>query len=199
MLQTQTVQPKLLELLRQIMSCEVFDGFNLVGGTSLSLQMGHRFSIDIDMFGNSEISESEFIEELSQFGKVITLKKSKSIIIFSIDGIKVDFVNYKYPLIDKINTVQNIRLVSDKDIAAMKLNAIAGRGSKKDFIDLYFLLKKYSLDEMFAFYNSKYLDGSEFMVRKSLNYFDDADNEEMPVMFKEINWEHIKREIINTL
>jgi predicted nucleotidyltransferase component of viral defense system len=199
MLQTQTVQPKLLELLRQIMSCEVFDGFNLVGGTSLSLQMGHRFSIDIDMFGNSEISESEFIEELSQFGKVITLKKSKSIIIFSIDGIKVDFVNYKYPLIDKINTVQNIRLVSDKDIAAMKLNAIAGRGSKKDFIDLYFLLKKYSLDEMFAFYNSKYLDGSEFMVRKSLNYFDDADNEEMPVMFKEISWEDIKREITNTL
>jgi predicted nucleotidyltransferase component of viral defense system len=199
MLQTQTVQPKLLELLRQIMSCEVFDGFNLVGGTSLSLQMGHRFSIDIDMFGNSEISESEFIEELSQFGKVITLKKSKSIIIFSIDGIKVDFVNYRYPLIDKINTVQNIRLVSDKDIAAMKLNAIAGRGSKKDFIDLYFLLKKYSLDEMLAFYNSKYLDGSEFMVRKSLNYFDDADNEEMPVMFKEISWENIKREIINTL
>jgi predicted nucleotidyltransferase component of viral defense system len=96
------------------------------------------------MFGQSEINELEFIEELSNFGKVITLKKSKSIIVFSIDGIKVDFVNYNYPLIESTNTIENIRLVSDKDIAAMKLNAIAGRGSKKDFIDLYFLFQKYS-------------------------------------------------------
>ena len=95
MLQTQTVEPKLLELLKKIMSSDVFRSFNLVGCTSLALQIGHRFSIDIDMFGNSEINEFELIEELSRFGKVTTLKKSKSVIIFSIDGIKVDFVNYK--------------------------------------------------------------------------------------------------------
>lgn len=195
MLQTQTIQPKLLELLTKIMSSEVFRGFNLVGGTSLALQIGHRFSIDIDMFGDYEIEEYEFIEELSKFGKQTILKKSRNIIILTIDGIKVDFVNYKYPLLEKIQIVENIRLVSDKDIAAMKLNAIAGRGSRKDFIDLYFLLKKYSLAEMLNFYKEKYVDGSEFMVIKSLNYFEDAETEEMPIMFEKISWEEIKKEI----
>ena len=123
------------------------------------------------------------------------MKKSKNIIIVSIDGIKVDFVNYKYPLLEDIKTIENIRLVSDKDIAAMKLNAIAGRGSRKDFIDLYFLLKKYSLNEMLDFYKQKYIDGSEFMVIKSLNYFEDADSEEMPIMFEKISWNEIKIEI----
>lgn len=196
MLQTQTIEPKLLELLNKIMTSELFEEFNLVGGTSLALQIGHRFSIDIDMFGNSEINEVEFTEELSNFGKVITLKKSKSIIIFSVDGIKVDFVNYKYPLIESLNTIKNIRMVSDKDVAAMKINAIAGRGSRKDFIDLYFLLKKYSLKELFSFYNKKYADGSEFMVLKSLTYFDDAENEEMPIMFEKVNWNEIKNTIV---
>lgn len=100
MLQTQTIQPKLLELLTKIMASEVFKNFFLVGGTSLALQIGHRFSIDIDMFGNSEIDEFEFTEELSAFGKVTIIKKSKSIIIYSVNGIKVDFVNYKYPLLE---------------------------------------------------------------------------------------------------
>lgn len=196
MLQTQTIQPKLLELLKLIISSETFCGFNLVGGTSLALQIGHRFSIDIDMFGETEINDIEFTEELSNFGKVVTIKKSKNIIVYSVDGIKVDFVNYNYPLLDKLIIVDDIRMVSDKDIAAMKLNAIAGRGSRKDFIDLYFLLKKYSLKEMITFYNTKYQDGSEFMVMKSLTYFDDAEKEEMPIMFDEINWEEIKNKIL---
>jgi predicted nucleotidyltransferase component of viral defense system len=196
MLQTQTIQPKLLELLKKIMASPVFEGFNLVGGTSLALQIGHRFSVDIDMFGMSEIDEFEFKEELSKFGTPIILKKSKNIIIFSLDGIKVDFVNYKYALLDEIKIIENIRLISEKDIAAMKLNAIAGRGSRKDFIDLYFLLQKYTLNEMISFYKEKYIDGSEFLVLKSLTYFDDAEMEEMPVMFKNINWEEIKKSIL---
>ena len=199
MLQTQTIQPKLLELLTKIMASEVFKNFFLVGGTSLALQIGHRFSIDIDMFGNSEIDEFEFTEELSAFGKVTIIKKSKSIIIYSVNGIKVDFVNYKYPLLEKPIVIENIRMVSDKDIAAMKLNAIAGRGSRKDFIDLFFILKKYSLETLIIFYNNKYKDGSEFMVLKSLTYFDDAENEEMPVMFQEIVWEEVKITILKAI
>lgn len=196
MLQTQTIQPKLLELLNKIMSTDVFNGFNLVGGTSLALQLGHRISVDIDMFGNSDIDEIEFVTQLSKFGKVTVIKKSKSIIIFSIDGIKVDFVNYNYPLLEQIMIFDNIRLVSDKDVAAMKLNAIAGRGSRKDFIDLYFLMKKYTLKEMLSYYNQKYTDGSAFMVIKSLSYFDDAEKEAMPVMLQNVSWETMKNSIL---
>jgi len=87
-------------------------------------------------------------------------------------------------------------MFSKKDIAAMKLNAIAGRGSKKDFIDLYFLLKEFSLREIMDFYNQKYHDGSEFMALKSLAYFEDANLQPEPKMFKDFDWEKCKKHIL---
>lgn len=87
-------------------------------------------------------------------------------------------------------------MLSKKDIAAMKLNAIAGRGSKKDFIDLYFLLDDFSLVEMLSFYKQKYDDGSVFMVQKSLTYFEDADEQQQQQMFLDFDWEACKQKII---
>lgn len=197
MLQTQTVVPELLELLKKIMNDELFQDYYLVGGTSLSLQMGHRNSIDIDLFGNCEINQSLFIEKLKDFGDVIVSQSTKNILITEVNGIKVDFVHYKYPLLSSTILIDNIRMFSTIDIAAMKLNAIAGRGSKKDFIDLYFLLEKFSLRQMLDFYNKKYLDGSEFMVLKSLAYFSDADEQLNPKMLhKSFNWDTCKQKII---
>lgn len=93
--------------------------------------------------------------------------------------------------------IENIRMLSTTDIAAMKLNAIAGRGSRKDFIDLFFLLDQFSMRQMLDFYNSKFSDGSEFMVTKSLSYFLDADEQLNPKMLnKNFNWETCKQKII---
>lgn len=116
--------------------------------------------------------------------------------ITSINGVKTDFVNYKYPLLKEYKTIQDVRLASKEDIAAMKLNAISGRGSKKDFIDLYFLLEEFTLDEMIEFYLEKYFDGSRFMVIKSLTYFVDADNQQTPDIYSKFNWETCKQKII---
>jgi predicted nucleotidyltransferase component of viral defense system len=185
-----------MELLKKIMSEKLFSDFNLVGGTSLALQMGHRNSIDIDLFGNSEINSELFIEKLSEFGDVKVAQSTKNILITKINDFKVDFVNYKYPLITDFLFVDNIRMLSFKDISAMKLNAIAGRGSKKDFIDLYFLLNKFSLEDILSFYEKKYQDGSIFMVQKSLTYFEDADSQQQPQMFLDFNWETCKQKII---
>lgn len=197
MLQTQTVVPDLLELLKKIMQVPLFKDFNLVGGTSLSLQIGHRNSIDIDMFGNSEINPVEFKRKLQEFGNVIVTQSTKNIFISKINEIKVDFVNYNYPLLDEILEVENVRMLSKKDIAAMKINAIAGRGSKKDFIDLFYLLEEFSLQEILDFYLKKYHDGSFFMVQKSLTYFLDADEQLNPKMLhKNFNWESCKQKII---
>ena len=196
MLQTQTVVPELMELLKKIMSEKLFSDFNLVGGTALALQMGHRNSIDIDLFGNSEINSEFFIEKLSEFGEVKVAKSTKNILITKINEVKVDFVNYKYPLLSECLFIENIRMLSVKDIAGMKLNAIAGRGSKKDFIDLYFLLNEFSLEDIVSFYEKKYKDGSVFMVQKSLTYFEDADAQQQPKMFKDFNWETCKQKII---
>jgi Nucleotidyl transferase AbiEii toxin, Type IV TA system len=196
MLQTHTVVPDLLELLKKIMSEKLFSDFNLVGGTSLSLQMGHRNSIDIDLFGNSEINFELFIEKLSEYGEVKVAQSTKNILITKINDIKVDFVNYKYPLLTECLFEDTIRMASKTDIAAMKLNAIAGRGSKKDFIDLYFLLNEFTLKDILSFYEEKFSDGSVFMVQKSLTYFEDADLQLQPQMFLDFDWETCKQKII---
>jgi predicted nucleotidyltransferase component of viral defense system len=197
MLQTQTVSPELLELLEKIMKLDSFNDYLLVGGTSLALQMGHRNSIDIDLFGNCEINEELFTRTLNGFGAFEVFKKSKNILITSINGVKVDFVNYKYPLLRDYIVINGIRMASKEDIAAMKINAIAGRGSKKDFIDLYFLLNEFSLTEIIDFYLQKYFDGSKFMAIKSLSYFSDADIDQTPDIYLDFNWETCKQKIIS--
>ena len=196
MLQKQTVKPELLELLEKLMLVEEFTNFNLVGGTALALYDGHRFSIDIDLFGRSDVDAVKFTDLLKEYGDTILLSQSPKILIYKIDQIKVDFVDYNFELIEPLTIVDGIRLVSKKDIAAMKLNAIAGRGSKKDFIDVFQLLKQFSLTEMLNFYSKKYPNGSEFMVLKSLLYFDDAENEPDPIMMLKITWEEVKEKIV---
>ena len=196
MLHYKSISTELLELLTRLMNEEEFKDFMLVGGTALALQIGHRISIDIDLFGTCEIDEILFLDKLNATGTTQILKKSKNILICSVQGVKVDFVNYQYPLLDKPIELNNIRMAGLKDIAAMKLNAIAGRGSKKDFIDVFYLLPYFNLNEMLELYLQKYSDGSEFLVRKSLTYFDDADLEEMPYMFENISWDFIKEKIL---
>ncbi|MFN3909505.1 MAG: nucleotidyl transferase AbiEii/AbiGii toxin family protein [Flavobacterium sp.] len=158
--------------------------------------MGHRNSIDIDLFGSQEIDSDLFVSILNELGKTEVSKSSKNILITAISGIKVDFINYRYTLLDDPIEVDSIRLVSKKDIAAMKLNAIAGRGYKKDFIDLFYLLNDFSMKQMLDFYHQKFFDGSEFMVLKSLTYFEEAENQPLPKMMKNnFNWESCKKKI----
>ena len=95
--------------------------------------------------------------------------------------------------------VDKIRLAQLEDIAAMKLSAVTGRGTKKDFVDISFLLQHFSLNQMVEFYSRKYYDGSEFLVLKSLTYFADADQDPDPVMLRKMEWEDIKGRIVKTL
>jgi hypothetical protein len=172
-----------------------FSNYYLVGGTALALQIGHRNSVDIDLFGDQPIDHDLYFEILSNLGTFEVSKSSKNVFISLINNIKVDFVNYRYPLLDKPLEIEGIRMLSKKDIAAMKMNAISGRGSKKDFIDLFFILKDYSLATIMGFYTKKYNDGSAFLVLKSLIYFEDAEIEEMPFMFNNITWQTVKDSI----
>ena len=197
MLQKKAVKPELLELLSQFMQIDEFINFNLVGGTALALYDGHRLSVDIDLFGKQELNEQSITNVIRTIGICTLLSQSSNILIYSINNIKVDFVNYNYDLIEPITVTDGIRIVSKKDIAAMKLNAIVGRGSKKDFYDLHQLLHEFTLAEMLFFYKTKYPAGSEFMVLKSLLYFDDAENEPDPIALKPIRWHEVKNTIIS--
>ena len=195
MLHYETVDEGTLGLLKQLQSLGILSEMRLVGGTSLALQIGHRKSIDIDLFGNLSAAYDNLMDELKTIGEVVPLKNSKNIHSLLVNDIKVDIVNYEYEWLTNKITIDNIQLASIEDIAAMKLNAIIGRGSKKDFIDLFFILKNYSLATLMDFYTKKYNDGSTFLVLKSLTYFEDADMEEMPFMFNNIDWQTIKGNI----
>ena len=192
MLHSETVDEGTLGLLKQLQSLGILSEMRLVGGTSLALQIGHRKSIDIDLFGNLSVAYDNLMDELKTIGEVVPLKNSKNIHSLLVNDIKVDIVNYEYEWLTNKITIDNIQLASIEDIAAMKLNAIIGRGSKKDFIDLFFILKNYSLATLMDFYTKKYNDGSTFLVLKSLTYFEDADMEEMPFMFDNNDWQTIK-------
>jgi predicted nucleotidyltransferase component of viral defense system len=196
MLHYETVESSTLELLKKLLEIDIFKNLRLVGGTSLSLQVGHRISIDIDLFGNITEDILEIDQALAVLGDVKKISDSKHIHIYVINGVKVDIVNYPYPWIGKMITEDNLRLADVNDIAAMKLAAVTGRGTKKDLFDIYFLLNYFTLKQMLELYEAKYKDGSTFMVLKSLSYFDDAEKDEMPLMLKKVKWETVKQTIL---
>ncbi len=196
MLHFEAIEKQTLGLLKKLQRLKGFKELRLVGGTSLGLQLGHRLSIDLDFFGKIEMNKDVLIGELKTIGDVNILSYSNAIKIFTINNIKVDIVNYNYPWIDKCLLEDDIRLATIKDIALMKLSAITNRGAKKDFIDLYYLLDFFSLDELLPLYEQKYNDGSIFLVLKSLLYFKDADKEKPPEMLDNLTWGDVKNKII---
>ncbi len=193
MLSLQTVYPNTLELLKTLMQLPILSDMRLVGGTSLALQYGHRRSVDLDFFGTTTSDVDELTETLREnVGELTMLSASKTIRVYNISNVKVDIVNYIYPWIDEPIKENGLILASPIDIAAMKVNAVIGRGTKKDFVDIYYLLQHFSFDDLMHFYLKKYSDGSEYRALLSMTYFDDADPHPMPYMFEDISWERMK-------
>lgn len=199
MLYTETVAPKTLELLRSLMHDPVFSQFNLVGGTSISLQMGHRVSIDLDLFSNASFNEQKLTEHLRQnYGYELDFIE-KETVKGEIDGVKIDCIAHKYPWLKEPIIINGIRLATCNDLAAMKLNAIVGNGTRlKDFIDIAYLSKKMSLNDMISAYQTKYTSNG-VMVLKALAYFDDINFKEPINMLDSHNkfdWKPIKKHLL---
>ena len=199
MLYLETVESSTLELLKKLQRLPVLEQTRLGGGTALALQLGHRKSIDLDFFGTIDCEAEYLRESIAGIASLTILKESPHIHIYIVDGIKVDIVNYKYPWLDDVVLEQGLRLASVSDIAAMKITAIIGRGTKKDFIDIAFLLHHFSLEEILHFYAAKYNDSSVFMAMKSLAYFDDAEADPMPDMFVNQSWQQVKAYILSKI
>lgn len=201
MLHHETVLPGTLGLLKRLMSDNELDQFTLVGGTALSLQIGHRRSIDLDFFSTTDFEAADILEHLNGEGfnaKVIHLQKRT--LIVEIEGIKVDFIRFRYPFAHPAIHIDGIRLADMRDIACMKIDAITGRGRKKDFCDLYFLLQQYSLAEMMKWYAAMYPHSTLFHVYKSLTWFEDAEMDgELEVFDKAYGWEKAKKKIVKAV
>ena len=179
MLRTETVERGTFELLKTIMQDESLKIFNLVGGTALALYMGHRKSIDLDLFSQQPFDTNDLEKYLNDTYGFIVLnpdRKSRATLIGDINGIKVDFISYDYPLVNPVIVKEGIRLFSIQDIAAMKLTAISQSGNRlKDFVDIAFLSTKISLIEMLNAFEIKYPKTNKMSAVKGLTYFDDID------------------------
>ena len=174
--------------------------FYLAGGSALALYYGHRFSVDLDWFAESFSYTSVFREKLSELGKLSVESEGEKTFNGVLNGVKISFFEYSYPLIfPKVCYKDNIYLASRPDIAVMKLEAVARRGSYKDFIDLYFLLKEYGLDQLLCFLKKKFagVEYNETHLLKSLTYFEDASKSEFPEMIERISWKEIKNFLEN--
>ncbi len=193
MLRKETVTPKTLELLKRLMQDKLLTSFVLVGGTALALQIAHRRSIDIDLFSKEAFKETELSDYLKAAYKFTLDFTAKNTLKGEINGIKVDLITHSYLDVLKPLTIEGIRMASVEDIAAMKLNAIIGSGSRvKDFVDVAYLSSHLSLKKMIQSYAAKYSENNSIMALKALNFHDDINFKE-PVQLLEssFNWDPI--------
>jgi predicted nucleotidyltransferase component of viral defense system len=179
----------------------------LAGGTALMFYLGHRTSVDFDFYSKKEFGKGEFIkifkDEL-KFGdeKIKILRDLKNTCEFIINNVRVSCFYYFYPLIGKINILDGILIASLQDLAAMKALAIGQRGTKRDFIDIYYLIRNFGLKKIIFWTKKKYPEYSEMIFLKGLTYFEDIEKESIrniQIIDKKITWGKIKKEIIDAV
>jgi hypothetical protein len=201
MLREETVEPATLGLLKKIVALPELKQFRLVGGTALSLLFGHRKSIDLDLFTDQPLEKDILIPALeANFGQIINVNdRSKSIYQCIIQDIKVDFVSVKDSFLNPVQIIDNIPFADTKDLIALKLNAVKGRGVKKDFWDLARLLQDYSMNDLFQFYHDRYSYDDSLAIFRSVVYFDDAENTIDPECLDGMTWVKVKKVITKSL
>ena len=198
MLHTETIESSTLELLKSLQQKEYFKNFYLVGGSALALYYGHRRSDDIDLFSKDNFDAQQLLEQIHQDFSYQLSYTAESTLKGTISGVKVDVIAHRYPFLRDPITVDSISLLSEEDIIAMKFNAMSISGQRsKDFIDIYYGLKTYTISDMIDFYKTKYNQQDASHVLKSLIYFDDVDLADWPVLVKDpdLKWETVMNKI----
>ena len=200
MLRTETVERTTFELLMILMQDEALKQFNLVGGTALSLYIGHRKSVDLDLFSRQDFDVNELEKYLIVNYGFINQNprlKSDAALIGNINNVKVDCILYNYPHIKPVSVFAGIRLCSMHDIAAMKLTAISQSGKRlKDFVDIAFLSSKLSLQDMLETFEVKYPNTNKISAVKGLTYFEDIDfSTEIVLMNGKFKWKEIEKRL----
>lgn len=186
-------------VLEELVKQSLPQNFYLAGGTAAALYLGHRWSEDLDFFTEQEFDLFQLAGKLANIEGFVLTGQEPGTLHCLIKDVKVSFLYYPYPLLGKGQTYKHLQLAELKDIALMKLVALVQRGTRKDFVDLYFLDKEQvSFEEMLRLYPQKYPVGTyqPVVLLKSFGYFDDAEKEEMPKMFRKVSWEEIKKHFL---
>lgn len=197
------MHPKVLsgaawKIVADLSRADLLDGWVLAGGTGLALQLGHRYSEDLDLFRPDAFDPERLAEALSRVGETVVQSRSEDTLHALVDGLRVSFLRARPPLLFPGAEYRDLSVADPRDIAVMKVIAIGGRGSRKDFVDLYFYLQGgATLDGVFELLRRRFqrLDYNEYHLLKSLAYFDHAESEPMPSMIRPVEWAEVRRKI----
>jgi hypothetical protein len=189
--------------LAQLSKGRILKSTYLAGGTALALQIGHRYSYDFDFFTPQKFDEEILVQQIAEIMPDFHLeRKSWGTILGYLGESRFSLFFYNYPLLFKTQQLLGVDIADIKDIAPMKIAAIADRGTKRDFIDLYFIFTKtkiLTLKEALALYDKKFksLQQNKIHILKSLVYFEDAERDKLPQMIKQVRWSSVKEFFIN--
>lgn len=192
---TKTLLPDTIRALKLVSNIGIVKKSYLAGGTALALHLGHRFSVDLDFFTPVVFDEKTLAAELKMLPEYQEDGTAWRTVWGKVSKTKFSLFYYQYPLIKKTINFEGIQILQKEDIAAMKIHALEDRGTKRDFFDLYFLAKDFSLEEMLKFYDQKYGNLKEhiYIIIRSLNYFIDAERDKDPKMLKKVSWQEVKK------
>jgi hypothetical protein len=187
------ISPAAQSLLLSLGAASLSSGLYLAGGTGLALRFGHRRSVDFDFFSPETFNEEGLLAQLKEQRPTV-LSRAPSTLHLLLLEIKVSFIGYPYPLLFSTDRFSTVEVADARDIACMKLSAVASRGTRRDFVDLYVAANEYSLGDVLSLFVRKYagIEYSRLHLLKSLTYFDDAEADPPLEMLTEISWADVK-------
>jgi len=180
-------------------NAHLLDRFYLAGGTALALQFGHRLSLDLDFFAADHFDEEALLQRVQTIAGFALVARApytlQATIETTVGATKVSFLGYAYPMLFPTNPFLDVAIADPRDVACMKMSAIASRGAKRDFVDLYICAELYGLKEILRLFDRKYAQThlSRIHILKSLTFFADAEKDPMPHMLVTLEWDTVKK------
>lgn len=178
-----------------IVARSVLGGFYLSGGTGLALHLGHRRSVDLDLFGENEFDPAELQTRLRGLESLVIRRAARGTLHLRLHGVVVSFLHFPYPLLFPLAQFETLAVADPHDIAGIKVNAIAPRGNRRDFVDLYVAAKRYGLGEILRWFEATFASTpyDRLHILKALMYFKDAEEQAMPDMLVPLEWTEVTR------
>ncbi|MDD5542729.1 MAG: nucleotidyl transferase AbiEii/AbiGii toxin family protein [Acidobacteriia bacterium] len=191
----EVITPQVEQTLVALQGTGFLSQFYLAGGTGLALHLGHRRSQDLDFFSTDLVQPDALIERLQTLEGFSVVSKGAETLHVTVQGVKVSFLGYVYPILFPMESFLRVNVADPRDIAGMKISAIAGRGTKRDFVDLYLVSREYGLRQTVEWFQQKFAQAnySRVHILKSLTYFEDADKDPMPDMLIPLSWNEVKQ------
>jgi Nucleotidyl transferase AbiEii toxin, Type IV TA system len=173
----------------------LLENFYLAGGTALALQFGHRLSLDLDFFSPEHFNEETLVQQVETLTGFAVAAKAPYTLHATVQETKVSFLGYAYPMLFPTSKFLDVAVADPRDIACMKVSAVASRGTKRDFVDLYVSAEHYGLKEILRLFDRKYTQAhySRVHILKSLTFFADAEKDPMPHMLVTLDWDKVKQ------